>query len=67
GLTIRRTARDSDEKEVIRCLKRYIAREVYRSLRGRSTGACERISLRSPRLDIYRNVRVNFTSKPNPT
>lgn len=39
--------------------------------RGRSTGACERISLRSPRLDIYRNVyrnvRVNFTSKPNPT
>ncbi|MDQ3620124.1 MAG: hypothetical protein M3391_08360 [Actinomycetota bacterium] len=40
-------------REIIRCLKRYIARK--------STGACERISLRSPRLDIYRNVPGNFS------
>jgi hypothetical protein len=32
--TIRRTAEGKSKKEIIRCLKRYIAREIYYTLRA---------------------------------
>ena len=44
----RRTTEGKTKKEIIRCLKRYIARQAYATLRD---------DLRLlPRLDIYRNV-----------
>ncbi len=34
----RRTAEGKSKKEIIRCLKRYVAREVYPHLRARGCG-----------------------------
>jgi transposase len=45
----RRTAEGKSKQEIIRCLMRYIAREVYYALRA------ELKDLAQP-LDIYRNV-----------
>lgn len=50
----RRTTEGKTKKEIIRCLKRYIAREVHASLRSD-------LRLLSPPLDIYRNVLVRLT------
>ena len=45
----RRLAEGKTMKEVIRCLKRFVARELYRTLRAG-------LAASQPALDIYRNL-----------
>lgn len=50
----RRTTEGKSKKEIIRCLKRYVAREVYRAL---TEGQARDLLTRDPRDESWRKAR----------